>query len=254
MNFLIIGCSNGLGLSHILRNVFSSSRSYFEPQTEDAGGDQVWYDDRDTYTNLSAGGAGNRYITNRLFEYISCNEKPDYIYLQFSGLHRIDLPTSQENIFDQYAFQTKTEHANWIHSGGMNGSWLGDERCQKMFTYLYDPNDQNHVTVQNLFEINNALNFLNRTKIPYNWSTYYDYCNAPNEQIKLDGVLNESTKKIYETLDNTYKIQTCLTNHIMEKNKKWMENDDVHWKYDGGMDWLNYCKKQFIIRELHAAR
>ena len=254
MNFLIIGCSNGLGLSHILRNVFSSSRSHFEPQTEDAGGDQVWYDDRDTYTNLSAGGAGNRYITNRLFEYISCNEKPDYIYLQFTGLNRIDLPTSQENIIDQYAFQTKTEHANWIHSGGVNGSWLGDERCQKMFSYLYDPTDQNHVNVQNLFEINNALNFLHRTKIPYNWSTYYDYCDAPNEQIKLDGVLNESTKKIYETLDNTYKIQTCLTNHIIEKNKKWMENDDVHWKYDGGMDWLNYCKKQFIIRELHAAR
>ena len=37
-------------------------------------------------TNLSGNGAGNFYIAGRLFEYISHNKKPDYIFFKFISL------------------------------------------------------------------------------------------------------------------------------------------------------------------------
>lgn len=253
MNFLIIGCSNGLGLHHIFRDTFSSSHGNFEP-VKDSFNDQIWEDDRDRYINLSAGGSGNRYITNSMQEYISCNGSPDYVFLQYSGLNRIDLPCAKHDLVLDYGFQTETEFSNWIHSGGMIGSWLQNPHCQKLFTHLYNLKDQTNIITQNLLEIENGVNFLKAHKIPFNWSTYYDYSNPPNDEISRDGKLNTNTQKIYDNIDKSNKIQSCIINHINSQNPAWLEKDAVHWKYEGGMAWLNDFQKEFIIRDIHATR
>lgn len=252
MNFLIIGCSNGLGLHHVFRDVFSSSRSHFEP-IKNSYKEQIWEDDRDRYINLSAGGSGNRYITNTMQEYITCHGAPDYVFLQYSGLNRIDLPCAKHDPLMDYVYQTESEFTNWIHSGGMIGGWPFHPQCQKLFTHLYN-DDQTNIVTQNLFEIENGVNFLKSRQIPFNWSTYYDYNNPPNKEISQDGKLDKITQKIYGNIDKSNKIQSCITNHIVSKNPAWLEKDKVHWKYEGGMDWLKYFEKQFIIRDIHATR
>ena len=67
---LLIGCSNGLRLHNHFKDVFGSTDIQ--------------------YINLSFTGMGNRYITSRLFEYVDDTGIPDYVYLQYSGLSRID--------------------------------------------------------------------------------------------------------------------------------------------------------------------
>ena len=80
----------------------------------------------------------------------------------------------------------------------------------------------------NLFEIKNAINFLEAEKIKYNWSTYYDYENPPNKETAIDGILNSSTKQIYKDLNNTNRITKSLVNHIVETDSDFLEND-IFW-------------------------
>jgi hypothetical protein len=253
MNFLFVGCSTGLGLHHIFRDAFSSSRSHFDPVKDNVKG-QIWEDDRDKYINLSAAGSGNRYITNSMQEHISSNGAPDYVFLQYSGLNRIDLPCAKHDTLIDYGYQTETEFSNWIHSGGMTGSWLGNRQCWKLFYQLYNDADQTNIIAQNLFEIENGINFLKLRNIPFNWSTYYDYYNPPNDIVLQDGRLCTATQKIYDDIDKSHKVQSCIVNHIASKNPEWLYKDRVHWKHAGGMDWLNNFKNQFIIKDIHATR
>lgn len=253
MKILIIGCSNGLGLHHVIRDCLSKNRDEFLCMSGDPN-DEIWRDQSDIYYNLSSGGAGNRYITNRLLEWTKVNGNPDYVYLQYSGLNRIDVSCSKTTVFANYNFQRRSEFSNWIHSGGMAGSWLNNSQTQKMFTNLYDAHDQTNIVIQNLFEINNAINFLSTEKIPFNWNTYYDYHKPPTPHTKADGMLDEITSEIYDNLDKTNKIQTSLINHITSTNSDWLEDDQVHYKYAGGMNWLSVVENEFILKKFYDKR
>ena len=248
--FLIIGCSNGLGLQHIFRNVFKKNKKQFYCVSKNHD-DEIWEDDSHTYINLSSGGAGNRYITGRLLEWIHKYGAPDYVYVQYTGLHRLDVNISKNTVIPDYQFQQGTEYSNWIFSGGLNASWLSNKQTQKLFINLYDPNDQTNIITQNLFEIKNAINFLEAEKIKYNWSTYYDYENPPNKETAIDGILNSSTKQIYKDLNNTNRITKSLVNHIVETDSDFLEKDCIHWKFQGGMNWLSSMKEEFIIKDMY---
>jgi hypothetical protein len=253
MRILIIGCSNGLGLHHLIRDTFVKKKDKFIclPSRQK---DEIWRDKSDIYYNLSSGGAGNRYITNRLMEWINVNGNPDYVYLQYSGLNRIDLSCSKSTLIKDYVFQRQSEFGNWVHSGGMGGSWHTNGQTEKMFNYLYDPEDQTNVVIQNLFEINNAVNFLSAMHIPFNWNTYYDYKQPPNPIAESDGIIDATTEGLYDKLDKTKKIETSVVNHIASTNISWLHEDQIHYEYEGGMDWLSCVKDQFIIKDLYGNR
>ena len=169
--FLIIGCSNGLNLHKFFTKVFGSKNI--------------------EWINLSMAGMGNRYITSRLFEYVDSVGIPDYVYLQYSGLSRIDIPLDIKVTVPDYEWQIKTARRNWVASGGRNGSWEGCDMLSRIFGYMYDiSSDTCHYDLT-LHEIFRGIEFCKTLKIRYSWSSYYDYTNPPNKTTSIDGSIDK---------------------------------------------------------------
>ena len=211
---LLIGCSNGIPLHKQFSKFFGSK-------------DVEWI-------NLSASGFGNRYITSRLFEYVDEYGIPDYVYLQYSGLSRIDLPFDLKMTVPDYKFQSKTNRRNWVASGGRNGSWLACDMLKKLFAYMYDITSEKSPYDLSLHEIFRGIELCKTLKIPYNWSSYYDYTNPPNKMTTIDG----SVSKLPDYID--------MSGHIGESPLNLAyELGDIP---DDGVHYTNHTGEQFILR------
>ena len=158
--------------------------------------------------NLSMKGMGNRYITNRLFEYINIKGIPDYVYLQYTGLSRIDIPLDKKVTVPDYVYQKKTDKRNWVASGGRNGSWTECNMLKRFFAYMYNiASDSDDCQYDlNLHEIFSAIELCKTLKIPYNWTTYYNYTDRNRDMMwtKQEGLID----KMPEYID--------MTNHVGE--------------------------------------
>ena len=211
---LLIGCSNGIPLHKQFSKFFGSE-------------DVEWI-------NLSASGFGNRYITSRLFEYVDEYGIPDYVYLQYSGLSRIDLPFDLKMTVPDYKFQSKTNRRNWVASGGRNGSWLACDMLKKLFAYMYDITSEKSPYDLSLHEIFRGIELCKTLKIPYNWSSYYDYTNPPNKITTIDGSVSE----LPDYIDMSGHIGESPLNVAYELGD--IPDDGVHY--------TNHTSEQFILR------
>jgi|TARA_B110000483_G_scaffold196781_1_gene235149 hypothetical protein len=211
---LLIGCSNGIPLHKQFSKFFGSK-------------DVEWI-------NLSASGFGNRYITSRLFEYVDEYGIPDYVYLQYSGLSRIDLPFDLKMTVPDYKFQSKTNRRNWVASGGRNGSWLACDMLKKLFAYMYDITSEKSPYDLSLHEIFRGIELCKTLKIPYNWSSYYDYTNPPNKITTIDGSVSE----LPDYIDMSGHIGESPLNVAYELGD--IPDDGVHY--------TNHTSEQFILR------
>jgi len=166
------------------------------------------------FVNLSFPAMGNRYITSRLFEYVEYNGVPDYVYLQYSGLNRIDLPFDinfkvpnyvfQSNFCEKYPWIPKSKKHNWVASGARAGIWTSNDLLNKIFTYMYDLDDETCTHDVSLHEIFRGIEFCKKMNISYNWSTYYDYTKNIHRAVEKDGL----TAKMPDYID--------MTNHVGE--------------------------------------
>jgi len=179
---LLIGCSNGIHIHEDFKKVFGETNI--------------------EWINLSKSGMGNRYITARLFEYIEEIGIPDYVYLQYSGLSRIDIPFDIKVKIPDYNYQRTTKKRNWVASGGRNGAWITCDTLKRFFAYMYDITSEKCNYDLSLHEIFQGVELCKTLRIPYNWSSYYDYTNPPNKYTKIDG----SVDKIFDYID--------INNHI----------------------------------------
>jgi len=205
-NILLIGCSNGVRLEESFAEVFGTQGK--------------------RYINLSAPGFGNRYIRARLFEYVEEFGKPDFAYLQFSGLSRIDLPFDNKANLGDYEYKVKTKKRQWVASGGRNGTWLQNDRLKRIFAYLYDITESVQHYDLSLQEIFTAVEFCDRNKIQHRWTSYYDYCNPPSDQTKIDGMID----RLPDYIDTTNHIGSFPLNLAYDLG-------------DGSHDGVHYSKK-----------
>ena len=218
---LLIGCSNGLRLHNHFKDVFGSTDV--------------------EYINLSFAGMGNRYITSRLFEYVDDVGIPDYVYLQYTGLSRIDLPLDVKVTVSDYEFQTKTNRRNWVASGGRNGSWTKCEMLRKFFAYMYDIKSDSCYYDLSLHEIFRGIELCKTLKINYNWSSYYNYTNPPDKNTKIDGMIDQLPKYI------------DMSNHVgdyplnLAYELKQIPNDGVHYNEHVAEQYLIRNKNKFNI-------
>ena len=252
MKILTIGCSNFFDTNF---RIFCQELGNFKVdkqkiikipnQSSPTACDVRYINNKDEWIDLSMEGVGNFYICGRLFEYIEENGKPDYVYLQFSGLTRVDLPFHKEVHVPDYYYQKQTTYTNWVSSGGYIGSWMHSEFLKKQLVYWYDTDKGQNVVNKSLHQIFSALSLLEKLQITYNWNTYYDYTNPPTSETTADGGIHawpdyiDLTKKI--PIDPmAFAIEHC--NDVPE--------DGVHFSHESFTNFLNKQKKHFAISNL----
>jgi hypothetical protein len=218
---LLIGCSNGCYLHYDFSKVFGSK-------------DFEWI-------NLSMTGFGNRYITSRLFEYVDDVGIPDYVYLQYSGLSRIDLPFDLKVTVPDYQFQIKTNKRNWVASGGRNGSWVTSDMLKRTFAFMYDIASEKCHYDLSLHEIYRGLELCKTLGIAYNWSSYYDYMRPPNHTTTIDGAID----RLPDYIDMSNHIGESPLNVAYELED--IPNDCVHYSRSVGEKYLRRNKSRFNL-------
>jgi hypothetical protein len=219
--FLLIGCSNGLDLHRQFGHVFGDTNI--------------------TYINLSFTGMGNRYITARLFEYIDDIGVPDYVYLQYTGLSRIDIPLDIKVKVPKYDYQKSTGRRNWVASGGRNGSWTSCDMLKRFFAYMYDTTSELGQYDLSLHEIFTGIELCKKLNIKYNWNSYYDYINPPNKPTKIEGIIDQFPNYI----DMSNYIGDHPLNFAYKSNQ--IPEDGIHYNRSVGIQYLTQNKDKFNI-------
>jgi hypothetical protein len=226
--YLLIGCSCGTDAHLDFCKVFGMQES--------------------EWTNLSFPAMGNRYISSRLFEYVDKHGAPDYVYLQYSGLNRIDLPLSPDVIVPDYDFQsnkdirTYSEKRNWVGSGGRGGAWTANDILKRVYIYLYHPSKMTGQHDISLHEIFRGVELCKTLGIRYNWTSYYDYTNVPNNFIKgMDGEI----KEIPGYIDVSHHVGKSPLNLAYEIGD--VPSDECHYSRSVGEQFITRNKNKFNL-------
>ena len=223
---LFIGCSN-----------LVDDRA---PPTKEQSWKDIVFGEDVTIKNLSWWGVGNQFINANLHDYLA-DHRPDYVYVQFTGLARYDLIVHPDfDIPGGYKNNIKTYRHRFFCSGGKVGSWLGEDRTNEMFMPLYwqDGNYQ-HVAEMSVHSVTGAINFLESTGIPYNWNFFYDITNPAtpeqeNYDGKIDGFPSILNKRCWIDSDpHTY----CHRNNGLQE-------DGCHFDNRVYREWLSTVKEQ----------
>jgi hypothetical protein len=220
---LLIGCSNGMSFLDSFPKVFDDKNI-------------KWF-------NKSWSAMGNIYISSMLFEFIEEFGMPDYVYFQFSGLSRIDIPFDRNIQVPDYSFQRKTRYKNWVASGGHDGSWPHNDLTKKIFCYLYDLKNEktNHdISFKNIFA---AIELCKTLKIKYNWTFYYDIFDPPKDSnaYKLDGKI----EKFPDYIDTGNFLGVYPLNFAYEINEP--PEDGIHFSTGSFLKFLVTYKDKFNI-------
>jgi hypothetical protein len=170
--FVCIGCSNGQWFDDVFGQLLPDWEIH----------------------NLSDNGAGNHYITGRLIEWLHYHGQPDRVYLQYSGLNRVDIPADPgADDWGGYKWITRTKWHNWLHSGGHYSSWIRSDRVRPLMERrkLMLANNRWSLAMQNILPVVTALSVCDQLAIPVTWSTYYNWRQPPNEFVALsDGFID----------------------------------------------------------------
>ena len=210
-----------------------------QPQNKE----QVWKDvvfgDDVEITNLAWPGGGNQFIFGNCVDYISDHEV-DYVYCQFTGLCRYDIPINENGALSEYFYAPKTYKRRYLCSGGRVGSWCSNDKLKKIFWPIYWKNKEyDHVARESVQAVAGTIWFLQQNKIPFNWTFYYNILNpAHPDQEMYDGRAQEFPK----ILDKTNWIDSdphtfCYKNNGLAK-------DNCHFKNEVYKDWVKSIQDQ----------
>ena len=234
---LFLGCSNGL-VKHMAFKHALDPHSHPVIDEKDyckLSSGVEWF-------NLCKGGAGNSYIRWRLFDWLE-NDKPDYVYLQFSGLVRRDFYFDIDNK-DSLHFKSSSISTSKKHVYMVGGNYKGiknpkefEDILKKLSYNFWDDNTNNFHSIQEIFC---AISVLEKLNIKHNWTVYYDPINPPNKQTELEGKIEKWPDFI--NLDN--KLPSPL-NYAIESGEK--IDDGVHFGYDIFKSYIEENKSKIHI-------
>lgn len=194
---IILGCSNA-------NNMHISPFATFFPNAN--------------IVNLSEPGTGNYYAYCQLYEYLLLNSKPDYVYMQFSGLHRMDIKLDNK----------------WQHSGGLNGSGLRGLYARHFVT-LYTDNNLVNIRATSIQHCMNTILLCEHLGIPYNYTWYYNLFKCEDPRVEMEGFV-EKLPKFFPT---RHFLSSYPHSFALEHND--LEPDGVHY---GGYTQERWFNKQ----------
>jgi hypothetical protein len=226
---LFLGCSNLVN-------------DNYPPKNKQDAWKEIVFGENVNIKNLSWWGVGNQFIAGNLFDYIENEPKPSYVYIQFTGLARYDIPVNQ-NFNINYNYQVKVYRRTWLCSGGKVGSWLGNSKTKVIFMPLYYTDDEyQHIAEQSLQSVASTINFLESKNINYNWNFYYDIINPANKNVDMyDGHVEKWPNYINQSRMIT------IDPHTFCHEKNGLHDDGCHFKNNVYEMWLNSIKYQLTF-------
>jgi hypothetical protein len=179
-------------------------------------------------TNLSVRGSGNKYIAQSVMSSIINNPKVDFVFVNWSGLNRIDIPLPL-GVRTEY---TDPEAEN--RTTGTSRYWTNimapwrDRQTQihieeRLVRLMYQEKGYTSVKDQSLLNIINLQDFLKVRQIPYLFCFMYDYANKDFDHSHLTG---EARTEQFSTMGSVDSGHPLLA-----------ELDRGFCLEPGGMDW-----------------
>ncbi len=182
------------------KNLLLSGDSWMHPRspTDD---EQSWYQeifDSEKVTNLAVGSSGNKYIAESVMSYILENPGVDHVFVNWSGLNRIDvpIPLGVKAIEQDQASKDRTTSASRYWSNSPVGDCVvkptGDRPIhehidERLVWFMYQEEGYTSVKNQSLISIINLQDFLRVRRIPYLFCFMYDYTNTDFDYDHITG-------------------------------------------------------------------
>jgi hypothetical protein len=197
-----------------MKNILISGCSYTQPYKSARSTHWTTYlfpDQEYQVTNLATGSAGNRYIASSILSNIDLSNKPDYVFVLWSGVRRIDMPFRKEekNLLDVGILTSSAvavvdnvkyflvsgntrmfrsyvdfelEGFKTIEEYNRNKNLIGSDALQSIVeSYFIGSNGRYNVENSDKFcnqlsleSISSVTNFLDNHKIEYNFSFIYN--------------------------------------------------------------------------------
>ena len=177
-----------------------------------------WFDeifDYNEYVNLSVRGSGNKWIAESIISYILDNQDVDYVFVNWSGLNRVDIPlpliTPDLGESKQRTTSTTKYWTNIMAPWRDKESKIHIE--EKIIRMMYQEKGYTSVKNQSLLNIVALQDFLKNRNIDYLFCFAYDYTNTDFEHNHLTG---ESTTENFSTMGTIAKDNVLFKEIDME--------------------------------------
>jgi len=206
---------------------------------------KTWYQeifDSEQVTNLAVEGSGNKYIAESVMSHIMENPGVAYVFVNWSGLNRIDIPLPLA-ITTEYKDPGATHRSTTASRYWTNNMapWRDREAKipvdERLVRLMYQEKGYTSVKSQSLLAIINLQNFLKARQIPYLFSFVYDYTNPDFDHNHLTG---EAETVAFSTLGSVSK------DHPM-----WAEIDQEFCLAPAGLDWAMRQPEDLIVNGEH---
>jgi len=226
----LFGCSNLYGYHYAFADAVLGSNklqclnAYLDehvyetkPRTE-----HIVIDGHEVY-NYAYPGCGNNFINAMVKKHIN---QLDYIFVQFTGLTRIDLPGKLNPYWPQ--------KDGWVFSGGQNGMWKDYKEGVDMFADSYVCTNLDNNVRRSSAVVYETLELIEAQGMEYNWCFYYD--------VEKDNIEDHEPISL---LKNKNHIATDPHTYCFSKGQG--AEDGCHFMYDGYRDWLYDIKDQLNL-------
>ena len=215
--------------------------SYTDP--DQASWHDVLFDD---YSVYAKGGVDNEWIT-RTGVHALVNNIYDSVFVMFTGLNRISIPTPADAINPDYYFNFPVGYdagpysdVNLIQSGGLGGTWnsLGDKHIQHVFKKQYTSNSKTYFSDLNMYHVLMFVSYLQQMGVDFRWTFIYNiFTNTEHEHL------------LGQCYDQTYWNAINKTNYIPVTpyefgiQNNFMQEDGFHLTHTGQQAWAEEVKK-----------
>lgn len=206
-----------------------------------------WHDTLfDDYSVYAKGGVDNEWIT-RTGIHALLNNKFDSVFVMFTGLNRISIPTPADAVDPEYYFNFPVGYdagpysdVHLLQSGGLGGTWNThtNQHIQHVFKTQYTSNSKTYFSDLNMYHIVMFVSYLQQLGIDFRWTFIYNIF-TKTEHEHLLGQCYDSA--YWDSIDKTNYIPVTPYEYGIQNN--YMQQDGFHLTHAGQCAWAEEVKK-----------
>jgi hypothetical protein len=211
-------------------------------------------------TNVARGGAGNNYIASSILSNIDLNNKPDYVFVLWSGIRRIDMPFpsgTSDAKFKNYPFcavNNECSSVDYFFTGQNIAMLEGGTRRhfdvklgifeEIADIYYTNENSDKFCNQLSLSAISSVTNFLDNHNINYNFSFIYGIHNRYLDRQPSLGLIDTKNKQ-YAHINWDRYIDIPPFDYGIKHNL--ISDDRFHLTDNGMRQWARLIKKEINL-------